>query len=142
MLMAASLLAAAAAGCASPKASDAALAIAPDAPPAYRVFFDLDSAEITTDGAAILDQAVSSYRQLGTVRLVLAGHADRSGSERHNRDLSGRRAAAVRDYLLGAGVAPSSVEIEAHGERQGLVATPDGTVEPQNRRVEIFVRPD
>jgi OmpA-OmpF porin, OOP family len=111
-------------------------------PPAYRVFFDLNAADITADAAAILNQAVKDYQKLRPVRLVLAGHADRSGAERYNKGLSRRRAEAVRDYLVGVGIAPETLAIEAHGERQGLVSTSDGAVEPQNRRVEIFVRPD
>lgn len=107
--------------------------------PAYTVFFDLDSAAITPDAAATLDRAIGEHRPFNARRLIISGHADRSGSERHNRLLSEQRAEAVRRYLIDAGVSPDAVVTEAHGEEQGLVGTPDGTVEPQNRRVEIFI---
>lgn len=133
------------AGCAANlkiAARDALPVAALSGPPAYTVFFDLNSDEITANAMTILDRAVTDYRQLAGVRLVVAGHADRSGSERHNRGLSRRRAAAVRDHLINAGVAPDTIQVEAYGERQGLVSTADGAVESQNRRVELFVRPN
>lgn len=133
------------AGCAAnPKtaAQDALPVAAPSGPPAYTVFFDLNSDVITADAVKILDRAVTDYRQLAGVRLVLAGHADRSGTERRNQGLSRRRAATVRDHLVNAGIAPDAIQVEAYGEQQGLVGTADGAVEPQNRRVELFVRPN
>lgn len=133
------------AGCApNPKmaAKDALPVAAPSGPPAYTVFFDLNSNAITADAVKILERTVADYRQLAGVRLVLAGHADRSGAERYNRGLSQQRAAAVRDHLVNAGIAPDAIHVEAYGERQGLVGTTDGAVEPQNRRVELFVRPN
>ena len=108
--------------------------------PAYTLFFDLDSAAITADAAAILDQLVKNPERSHWRRIVVAGHADRSGPEHRNRALSADRAAAVRRYLLDAGVSPATIASLALGEREGLVGTPDGTVEAQNRRVEIYPR--
>lgn len=122
-------------------AADVLPVASPTSAAAYRVFFELDSDALTADAAETLERAAQEYQRIKPVRLVLAGHADRSGRERYNRGLSGRRAAATRDYLVGAGVPPEALTIEARGEREGLVDTPDGSVEPQNRRVEIFVRP-
>ncbi len=39
------------------------------------------------------------------VRVEIGGHTDSSGSDAYNLDLSRRRAAAVRDYLVSKGVA-------------------------------------
>lgn len=108
-------------------------------PPALTVFFDLDSNAITADAAATLDRLAKAYRHNSYGRVLVTGHADRSGSELRNLDLSGRRAAAVHDYLMGRGVPVEIVSTEARGETQGMVATRDGVAEPQNRRVEIFV---
>ena len=109
------------------------------AAPAYTLFFDLDSAVLNADAAAILDQVASDPARPRWTRIIVAGHADRSGSERHNKRLSAERAAAVRRYLLAAGVPAALIASVALGEKQGLVGTPDGAVEPQNRRVEIYV---
>jgi OmpA-OmpF porin, OOP family len=107
--------------------------------PAYTVFFDLDSAVVTADAAAILDQIVNVPARPRWTRIILAGHADRSGSRRYNKKLSAERVDAVRRYLLAAGVPEALITSVAFGENRGLVGTPDGAVEPQNRRVEIYL---
>lgn len=107
--------------------------------PAYTMFFDLGSAAVTTEAAAILDQVVNDPARPRWRRIILAGHADRAGSRRYNRGLSAERVEAVRRYLVAAGVPEALITSVAFGENRGLVGTPDGAVEPQNRRVEIYL---
>ena len=110
------------------------------AAPAYIVFFDLESAALTPDATAILDGMATDPTRPKWTAIVLAGHADRSGSERSNTTLSADRVETVRRYLLRAGIPADLIASRAHGEGQALVGTPDGRVEPQNRRVEIYLR--
>jgi outer membrane protein OmpA-like peptidoglycan-associated protein/opacity protein-like surface antigen len=107
----------------------------------FIVFFDWDKDEITPAAAAILDNAAASYAQTGGASVVLAGHADRSGSDAYNVGLSQRRANNVRSYLAGRGVPDDKITTEAFGESRPLVDTADGVREPQNRRVEITYGP-
>jgi outer membrane protein OmpA-like peptidoglycan-associated protein len=108
----------------------------------FIVFFDWDRAAITPTAAAILDTAIEirSARQAGS-RVVLSGHADRSGSDEVNAALSRRRAESVRHYLVERGVEADAIEIRAFGEARPLVDTPDGVAEPQNRYVVIEFGP-
>jgi OmpA-OmpF porin, OOP family len=129
--------------------------VAPEAPPApppppppvtcnsgpYIVFFDWDKSNLTDQGASTLDNAVSNYGSCGNARVMLAGHADRSGAPAYNVGLSQRRNATVRAYLESKGVAGGVISTEALGESQNLVATADGVREPQNRRVEVSYGP-
>jgi outer membrane protein OmpA-like peptidoglycan-associated protein len=105
------------------------------------VFFDWDRSDITPQAAAILDNAAAAYQQSGSAQVMLAGHADKSGSAQYNVGLSQRRADAVRSYLAGRGVPEGAVASEAFGESRPLVETADGVREPQNRRVEITFGP-
>ena len=105
------------------------------------MFFDWDKDEITPAAAAILDNAAAGYQQVGSASVVLAGHADRSGSDEYNVGLSQRRANNVRAYLAGRGVPDAAITSEAYGESRPLVDTADGVREPQNRRVEITFGP-
>ena len=107
----------------------------------FIVFFDWDRSEITPQAAAILDNAASAYQQTGSAQVVLAGHADRSGSASYNVGLSQRRADSVRSYLAGRGIPDGAMATEAFGEGRPLVETADGVREPQNRRVEITFGP-
>ena len=62
------------------------------------------------------------------------------GDPRANLALGLKRAISVRNMLVAAGLAPSTIEVASHGEADLLVKTPDNTPEPRNRRVEITVR--
>jgi outer membrane protein OmpA-like peptidoglycan-associated protein/opacity protein-like surface antigen len=107
----------------------------------FIVFFDWDRSDITPQAASILDNAAAQYRATGNAQVVLAGHADRSGSDQYNVGLSQRRAENVRQYLAGRGIAEGVMRTEAFGESRPLVETADGVREPQNRRVEITFGP-
>jgi OmpA-OmpF porin, OOP family len=103
----------------------------------FLVFFDFDRSTITPEGQQVIQRAVDNFRRGGTPRIVATGHADRAGPDNYNMSLSDRRAIAVRQALVAAGVPTDEIGTQARGESQPLVPTPDGEREPQNRRVEI-----
>jgi len=79
---------------------------------------------------------VASYPGL---RFNVEGHTDNTGSVAANNELSLRRAIAVRDYLIGQGVAASTIDVAGLGSSMpvGDNSTADGRA--RNRRVEIVV---
>lgn len=110
-------------------------------PGPYIVFFDWDKSDITPEAASILDNAISNYQNCGNSRVMLAGHADRSGSASYNVGLSQRRADSVKAYLTSRGISDGVISTEAFGESRPRVETADGVRELQNRRVEIQYGP-
>ncbi|MEQ8370138.1 MAG: OmpA family protein [Alphaproteobacteria bacterium] len=112
--------------------------VEPAPPPVFLVFFDWDQAVLTAGAEAVLADALDLVQQDSTVRLVLAGHADRSGTDIYNLALSQRRAEAVAAWFAARGVSREVMTLQALGESSPLVATADGVREPQNRRVEIL----
>ncbi|MEP7350532.1 MAG: OmpA family protein [Sphingorhabdus sp.] len=107
----------------------------------YIVFFDWDKSDLRPDAAGVLDNAVAQYANCGNAKVMLAGHADKSGTATYNVGLSQRRNTTVSSYIEAKGVAPSAISTEAFGETAPLVQTADGEREPQNRRVEITYGP-
>ena len=105
------------------------------------MFFDWDKSDITPEAATILDNAVSAYGNCANVPIMLAGHADRSGSVQYNVGLSERRNASVRSYLTSRGIPDGAITSQAFGESMPRVPTADGVRELQNRRVEITYGP-
>jgi OOP family OmpA-OmpF porin len=106
----------------------------------FLVFFDFDKSTITPEGQQVIQRAVDTYRRTGSApRIVATGHADRAGAPDYNMSLSDRRAVAVRQALVSAGIPDTAINTQAKGETQPLVPTPDGEREPQNRRVEIAI---
>ena len=75
------------------------------------------------------------------ITVMVAGHADRSGSAKYNQGLSERRAVSVQGYLTERGVPEESISTQGFGEEQNRVPTADGVRELQNRRVEITYGP-
>lgn len=102
--------------------------------------FQSGSAVLTPDAEKFLEalgQALNST-ELSRYRFRIEGHTDTTGEAPANLALSSRRAATVRQHLISRhGVAPSRLESLGLGETQLLVETPDATVEPLNRRVQI-----
>ena len=129
---------------ATPPPPVVAPAPAPAAAPApartFLVFFDFDRADLTDRARQIIAEAATNAQRVGTTRIEVSGHADRSGTPQYNQRLSERRAQAVAAELERRGVARSAMVIQAFGESRPLVPTADGVREPQNRRVEIVLR--
>jgi OmpA-OmpF porin, OOP family len=104
------------------------------------VYFDTDSDVLLPDGRRLLDGialTLSAHPEL--LRLRVEGHTDPRGSEVYNLGLSERRAAAVRAYLIGRGVAAERLEVVDYGESQPYDARDVSEAWRVNRRVEIVV---
>ena len=85
---------------------------------AWTAEFSYGSAELTPEARARLDgEIVPKLIASKEIRyLNVYGHSDRTGSAEHNRKLSERRAAAVRDYLVSKGVDPDKIEVFGYGQ--------------------------
>jgi outer membrane protein OmpA-like peptidoglycan-associated protein len=103
------------------------------------VAFDFDKAAVRADARPVLDEAVSVLAARPTVRVAVEGHTDGVGSDAYNQRLSERRARAVLDYLVRAGVASDRLEAQGFGKSRPVAdnATADGRA--RNRRVELRI---
>jgi OmpA-OmpF porin, OOP family len=119
----------------------AAAATAPNTPREFRVYFDFNQAQLGPDAQKILDQIAQQAKQDPNLKIVVVGKADRTGTDAYNLALSQRRADAVRQLLVQAGVPESSIDARWVGEREPPVPTAQGVREPRNRVVEIAQRP-
>ncbi|MHB1214179.1 MAG: OmpA family protein [Thiobacillus sp.] len=128
---------------AAPEPAPAPLAPASEPAPAMMlvlegVNFDFDKAVIRPEGYAILDQDIAVLKEWGDVDVVVAGHADSTGTEEYNLGLSRRRAEAVRDYLVSKGVPAERLTIKAYGESQPVASNSTSEGRAKNRRVELI----
>ncbi len=73
------------------------------------------------------------------LNITIEGHTDSVGGDTYNLQLSERRAASVRDYLVGQGISSSNVTSKGFGKDRPVAdnRTPSGR--QQNRRVELIV---
>lgn len=107
----------------------------------FTVYFDFDSSAITPETLSTLIDAADASDDMGASTMTISGYADRSGSEAYNMALSQRRADAVAAELGSLlGTTAPTMTLEAFGESNNKVVTPDGVKEPKNRRVKIEIR--
>ena len=104
------------------------------------LLFDAGSASIRMQDVAILDQASRTFRDGKPIVMVISGGADLTGEPTGNLLLSQSRANAVLRGLVARGIPADRFQVVAKGETDPVIATPRGTAEPRNRRVEISWR--
>ena len=73
------------------------------------------------------------------LRLRIEGHTDSRGEAGYNLQLSKDRAAAVKAYLEGKGVAAERLESEGFGETKPLMKGENEAAWQKNRRVDFFI---
>jgi len=117
-----------------------ALAALPPAPRHFTLQYRFESDELTDESTALVPEILRTVKLLSVPEVVVVGHTDTMGERKANLALGLKRAISVRDILVEAGLAPSTIEVTSHGEADLLVKTPDKAPEPRNRRVEITVR--
>ena len=72
-------------------------------------------------------------------RARVEGHTDSSGTAAYNDALSLRRASAVADAMVDAGIRPEDLRVQGLGARYPIVSNTDAAGRRENRRVAIIV---
>lgn len=101
------------------------------------VNFDSDQATLRPDTVATLDRTATNLKEWGDIKVEVAGYTDRKGNAAHNRDLSQRRANAVRAYLIDRGVAAGRLTARGYGGSSPVAGNATVADRAKNRRVEL-----
>jgi len=117
-----------------------AIGALPEPPAMFLIYFFSDSTRLKPDSEAKLPAILGAIGKRAAPDIAVVGHSDRFGDEGYNNRLALRRARAIRDAIVGAGIDAASIDVTSHGENDPLVPTADNVREPRNRRVEVFVR--
>jgi outer membrane protein OmpA-like peptidoglycan-associated protein len=99
-----------------------------------KVYFEVGKADLPEDAPMLLRPAVRMARAIEGSKLVVSGYHDASGDAAANAELAKRRALAVRDMLIAAGVSEQGIELAKP------VVTMGGTDDAEARRVEVTLR--
>jgi OOP family OmpA-OmpF porin len=103
------------------------------------VFFEFDRADLKPSALADLSRVAAFLREHPDRNVVLEGHTDSLGTEHYNEELSQRRAASVKSYLVAQGVDPSRLMSQGFGEGFPIASNDSEGGRQQNRRVEMLV---
>ncbi len=101
--------------------------------------FDFDKAALRAENREMLSRIAGILLASEGYRLFVDGHTDDIGDATYNQGLSERRAQAVRDYLVQAGVPADVIEMKGFGKTQPLVDARTAQARARNRRVEIGI---
>lgn len=104
---------------------------------AKRIFFVTGSAKLSAKSNPALNSVVTLLNEDKNLKLSIEGHTDNVGKADYNKNLSDKRAASVKSYLVSKGVDESRLTAEGFGMEKPVATNKTAAGRAQNRRVEL-----
>jgi outer membrane protein OmpA-like peptidoglycan-associated protein len=101
--------------------------------------FDFDKADIKPEYRDILNRIAGILMTLQGYTVAVYGYTDDIGTQTYNLQLSQRRAEAVRDFLVQAGIPQTTLSAKGFGKSDPRVHGASDQARAANRRVEIGI---
>ncbi len=105
------------------------------------ILFATDSTALSPGARAELQELAANLQRYPETNVEIIGHTDNTGAADYNFDLSTRRAGAVGQVLVGAGVSSGRITAVGRGEDQPVASNLTEEGRALNRRVEVVIRP-
>ena len=105
------------------------------------VTFQTNSADINASFYPVLNSVAVVLKEFDKTVVDVAGHADSTGPDDKNLDLSQRRAGSVSSYMAAQAVNPQRLIAVGYGESRPIATNDTVEGRQQNRRVEITLVP-
>ena len=99
-----------------------------------RIFFALDSSNISSEGQAILNRQVGYLKQHPNIKVTIEGHADERGTREYNLALGDRRSISIKNYLTAQGIGENRIQTISYGKEKPVKFSSDDTSYGENRR--------
>jgi outer membrane protein OmpA-like peptidoglycan-associated protein len=103
------------------------------------ILFDTNSDGVKPAGLEDLSKMGDILAKYSDDRVRIEGHTDASGDDKHNQQLSERRAAAVKAVLVSRGVQESQIIVAGLGETKPVSDNATVAGRAKNRRVELHI---
>jgi outer membrane protein OmpA-like peptidoglycan-associated protein len=103
----------------------------------YGINFETGKAAITADSAKALDEVVKLFQQSAGLKLRVEGHTDNVGKSKENVELSKKRAASVKEWLVQHGVEAVRLTTDGFGDKKPVADNKTDEGRAKNRRVEL-----
>jgi len=101
------------------------------------IYFDYDKADLKPEEVSKLQANASWLKPNPSSRLTVEGHCDERGSEEYNLALGDRRANAVKEFLVGQGVAANRIMTVSYGEERPVCRVESEDCFSKNRRADF-----
>ena len=99
-----------------------------------RVFFEVDSTELTVQSRDTLEKQAQWLQRYNRYAFTIEGHADERGTREYNIALGARRAQSVREYLVARGIDAARMRTISYGKERPVAVCNDISCWSQNRR--------
>ncbi len=103
------------------------------------IFFDSGKATLRPESKNELERMVTLLKEYPSLSIEISGHTDNVGSATSNKSLSERRAKAVVDHLIQAGVNASRLTYVGYGFEQPVAPNDTEANRQLNRRTEFKI---
>lgn len=103
------------------------------------VLFGFDKATLKPGGKRAVDNLYKFMKEYPDRRVMIEGFTDNVGSAQYNKELSKRRANAVRKALMEKGIRSMRIQIRGYGEQYPVASNNTEAGRQQNRRVEVII---
>ncbi|GAO44843.1 OmpA family protein [Flavihumibacter petaseus NBRC 106054] len=103
------------------------------------ILFGFDKSDLSDASKTELKKLTTILNKYPDTDLEIAGHTDSQGAADYNQKLSERRATAVADYIVSAGVAKSRVKTKGYGEFEPRYPNDTDANMAKNRRVDFLI---
>lgn len=104
------------------------------------ILFDSGKSAIKPGAKSMLKRIAAQLSGESSMKVTVEGHTDNVGGTDKNQALSEKRADAVRDYLVSAGVSADRITAIGHGESSPVATNKTAAGRQQNRRVELVIQ--
>jgi outer membrane protein OmpA-like peptidoglycan-associated protein len=102
------------------------------------IYFDSGSDQLRPESTPTLKEIGTMLQEHGDLRMRIEGHTDSVGEDAYNLDLSGRRAASVKSFIVETyGIDGARLETEGFGETKPVDSNDSAEGRQNNRRVEL-----
>jgi len=102
------------------------------------IYFDTAKSTIKPQSRPVLQDVADYLKKYPEVKLEVQGHTDSVGTDAFNQKLSEARATAVRNYLIGQGIAGDRLTTEGFGESKPAASNATKEGRAKNRRIEFM----
>ena len=103
------------------------------------IYFATAEDRILEKSYELLDEVAQALVDRPQINVSIEGHTDNQGSDSYNQDLSERRAASVRRYLIAQGVESERLSSRGFGESKPIDENRTAEGRAANRRVEFLI---
>jgi len=103
------------------------------------LLFDTGKTALKAGAKSTLTKIAEQLKTNPAARVSVEGHTDSVGSDEKNQQLSQKRADAVRDFIVAAGVPADHVTAAGKGEAEPIATNKTAAGRQQNRRVELVI---